>query len=80
MQEICSHSLTSTYVAHQKKPQKKALHPVLLPVSVSFCSVSLSLIHTVTAAVVTFPLKPGFSCLALAWLVEASVGPGSWPW
>lgn len=40
--------------------------------------------HTVTAAVVTFPLEPGFCCLAfgeghLDWLVEARVvlGDGS---
>lgn len=84
MQNICSHLLTSTYVAHQKKPQKKALHPVLLPVTDSFCSMSLSLTHTVTGAVVTFPLGPGFCCLAfgeghLDWLVEANVvlGDGS---
>lgn len=70
MQETCSHALTP------KKPQKKA--------NPSLCSVSLSLMHTVTAAVVTFPLEPGFCCLAfgeghLDWLVEARVvlGDGS---
>lgn len=56
-----------------RKPQKKALVPVLLPVTVS-----LSLIHTVTAAVVMFPLKLGSCCLVfgkgyLDWLVEVHV-------